>query len=170
MTAICKQPTILTLSPFHLVITSSINIGDSTSIFITSDYRHAESCQVTVLNCKLVFSDSPPGNVRRLFLGAGWWGPICKTRTAEQSCTDIFFPANGYVSLYMLLYSKTSPMFSCCYSTASADKSEPLWPVLSHREQMLESIFEMELDRVKKQTMLVTVQYTWNWLCFLVLL
>lgn len=48
--------------------------------------------QLNVVNCACLFTDSSPGDVRGLFLGGGWWGSVCKTRLAHQSCSHFWFP------------------------------------------------------------------------------
>lgn len=64
----------------------------------------------------LCFLDSSPGNVRRLFLGLGWWGPVLKTRIAQQSCSYIWFPENRFDFNFILMY-QFIVCFLLCFCT-----------------------------------------------------
>lgn len=57
-----------------------------------------------VLKCECVVSDPSPGNVRGLFLGSGWWRPVCKTRPAKQSCSHLLHTTDRWVSLLYLFF------------------------------------------------------------------
>lgn len=63
------------------------------SLFTFVTFFALGSCCIYSLSL-CVFADPSTGNVRELFLGAGWWEPICQTWSAEQSCSDFWFTKN----------------------------------------------------------------------------